>query len=572
MSLRCCLWSPVLPRLVATQQSYVAILAQVPSHVLECSLASQFSADMAECQRVSFAPTVQFGFSFGGTDGFKGRDEAMSVASTSLYSDKPYESLPSQYTGSQPPSPPLGGVRGMSPGPADRGAEVAEAPLTPVPSGQPNPSTPLLNAAQLLKNIEGGSTQRYLTDAAGFPLTEDNVKSFQALLKGQQSRVEPESMEDFSEAEQKRASLYKDAINGHFEARSYLGNLFRGEHKVGTPKGDAFKKMNNRVDQATFKKQWAELKLKEMVEKKTHTRTWARVDRTKGRYRNLGRLVTDYGGWHCAEALEGACTAASKCTLLGEPWVMVHPQNGMTEYLVLEIEFEEEFTQMWSHFKEFFNTSSGALADGTTGTASTARGAGAGAVKDAAGAGKQAAIAGKQAALQSDGDAGVAGQAAGQKKSKGRRGEEKAQPEPKVKKLKGGKNDEEPASPEEKKKKDLQQLMKDATKLKGVFHEASSNYVHIIANIQGNTDWDWAKDNIRTKKLQGVQSEVKGLLNAWHREFLANDIATMKKKYTVDRLSVELSSFVAAKEKIENLAGLIVNMNVAHDAVMAIGL
>ena len=140
-----------------------------------------------------------------------------------------------------------------------------------------------------------------------------------------------------------------------------------------------------------------------------------------------------------------------------------------------------------------------------------------------------------------------------------------------MKKLKGGKNDVEPASPEEKKKKDLQQLMKDATKLKGVFHEASSNYVHIIANIQGNNDWDWAKDNIRTKKLQGVQSEVKGLLNAWHREFLANDTATTKKMYTGDRLSVELTFFVAAKEKIENLAGLIVNMNVAHDAVMAIG-
>ncbi len=104
-----------------------------------------------------------------------------------------------------------------------------------------------------------------------------------------------------------------------------------------------------------------------------------------------------------------------------------------------------------------------------------------------------------------------------------------------------------------------------------IFYEASSNYAHIISNIETNDDWDWAKTSGRFKMLQAAHADVKTLLNEWHREFLPNDAATMKRKYTGDRLSVELTSFVAVKAKIESLATLIVNMNFAHESVMQIG-
>ncbi len=89
-----------------------------------------------------------------------------------------------------------------------------------------------------------------------------------------------------------------------------------------------------------------------MVERKSFTQTWKRVDRTKGEYRPFGKLVQDFGGWSCQEAIDGACTATSKCIMMGAPWVVVHPQSGMTEYLVLQMGFEEEFSSMWSKFSE----------------------------------------------------------------------------------------------------------------------------------------------------------------------------------------------------------------------------
>ena len=124
---------------------------------------------------------------------------------------------------------------------------------------------------------------------------------------------------EYTEQEKKRIKTLQEALSGMFDARSYLGNQFRAEHKAGTAKGDEFKKLGSRAEQAEFRKRWLELKLKEVTEKKTFSQTWSRVDRTKGRYRTLGKLVKDFGGWQSSEALQGACCAASKCALLGEP-------------------------------------------------------------------------------------------------------------------------------------------------------------------------------------------------------------------------------------------------------------
>ncbi len=68
-------------------------------------------------------------------------------------------------------------------------------------------------------------------------------------------------------------------------------------------------------------------------------------------YRPLGKLIVDLGGWDDNAAVKGGLTAAGKCLALGKPWVRVHPQTEMTEFLVLQHGFNEDFDEEWSIFQ-----------------------------------------------------------------------------------------------------------------------------------------------------------------------------------------------------------------------------
>lgn len=154
--------------------------------------------------------------------------------------------------------------------------------------------------------------------------------------------------------DQKAATVLENIIRtGTFETKSYIGNKFRAQFKRGTPEGDAYYNLTSRSDSQAFRMKWAQGELVKLEEKRTHKQGWSRVDRTRGRYRPFGKLVVDFGGWTSPEAVRGAMTAAQKCCMMGEPWVRVHPQSQLTEYLVLELEFQEDFVQSWETFKSY---------------------------------------------------------------------------------------------------------------------------------------------------------------------------------------------------------------------------
>ena len=420
-----------------------------------------------------------------------------------------------------------------------------------IPLGQPDPP---LTTQELMASIETGTTKDAFAARLGFPLTEGNLGKYQKIMSQQAAARRPEAdTRELTEAEQKRVKNLQDAINGTWDARSYLGNQFRAEHKAGTPLGDEFKKLTSRAEQAEFRRRWCEHKLKETLTKKTFSSSWSRIDKTKGRYRTLGRLILDFGGYGSAEAIQGAMTAASKCCLLGEPWCVVHPQSGLSEYLVMEIEWEEQFSRCWTDYQEFFNKSANQAEQFLQAVQSD--------VRDRAEQGKDKH---KSKGKNKDGE--------GEEKRRpetNKRGAD-ASPQPKGKKGKHG-QDAKDDSPDDKKKKELTRLIKDAAKLKATFHEASSNYAHIISNIDGNDSWSWAKSSPQNKMLQQAHAEVKGLLNEWHREFLSHaDIKPMRAKYPAEKVTVELRAFLAAGAKVESLGKLISGMNAAHEAVLQI--
>ena len=215
---------------------------------------------------------------------------------------------------------------------------------------------------------------------------------------------------------------------------------------------------------------------------------------------------------------------------------------------MLEIEWEEEFSSSWCHFKEFFaNTEANpvTIADATP----------------------------PQKANETHPNL----EAKTPEKEKEKEKDKQKDKEPPKKKLKGGapavNADPHVSTPNDKdaeKKKGFAKLVRDSQKLKGIFHEASSNYVSVAASIESSEDWRWASGSRRAKQLKEAHAAVKECMNAWHREYLANDFTVMRRKYTQERLAVELTSFVACKAKVETLAALITSMNAAHESIMKI--
>jgi hypothetical protein len=238
---------------------------------------------------------------------------------------------------------------------------------------------------------------------------------------------------------------------------------------------------------------------------------------------------------------------------MGAPWVQKHPQTGLQEYLVLELEWVEDFEQSWSDFTEYFNKSTevgtGAkqVADGDKSASQAA-----GSKKDAQpAAGAAPSAAGKAKKLKTTEDATVAAGAAPSAAGKG-------------KKLKN----KEDASPDDKSDATLADKIKRASQLKQAFHNACSHYAQLMTSIDTDATWDWARNNVKTKHLVNLKTGLQHEMNDWHKEFLlAADVREVRKKYTPARISVELDLFLKASPLIVQLSNALTGMKNEHVAL-----
>jgi hypothetical protein len=430
------------------------------------------------------------------------------------------------------------------------------------PAGQPNPPTPErpaaapLTAEKIMQEIQGNRSAALMQTAAGVPLTEENLLTYQALLAKLGTDLKdttPAATPGMSDGDRKKADAMKlIAEGGAWDARSYLANTFRGEHNAKTVEGQKYKACKNRAEAAEFRKDWCDRQYKHLVERKTFTQAWKRVDRTKGVYRPFGRLVQDFGGWSSQEAVDGAVQAMAKCSMMGAPWVQVHPQSGMTEYLVLEMGFEEEFESMWSKFSESWQGDKAIVNGGAEGPAAL----------------------GSESAIVDGGAGGSGGRAAAEaadtgkpKKGKGASPGVAGGATPKIKKNagKGTDNDETKDSPGADKKTEILKLTREALKLKQVFHAASSNYVQVMTAISSDEKWSWARGGPQETRLRDTKAKLQAELNDWHEEFLVTaEFTQLKRKYSTERIVVELSKFVQTKGLVDGLAKVISSTHNAH--------
>ena len=313
--------------------------------------------------------------------------------------------------------------------------------------------------------------------------------------------------------------LQTAAKAGSFNTQSYLGNQFRVFLKSHPEKSEQYK-CKNRGDAAEFRASWVKDTLQKWKEQRRETKSWSRVDTTKGTYMNFARLVKLWGGWKADEAIKGSVAAAQKCLCMGPPWLHVHPQSGLVEFLILDYGFTESFGQAWEHFRTDYSAGDNEIAE------------------------------------QLEDPAAEVPPVAKKKKGAG-----VADDEPKKKKPRGEKPEEKPP-PKDKTTKatiiidklDIAGLWRESNKLKIKFQQAMSAFMEVTDKIAHDPAWDWHQGRSKARLME-AHADIKNVLTNFHKAYMMSaDVASMKKSYSTATCEIELANFLRTADLVDNLA------------------
>ena len=253
----------------------------------------------------------------------------------------------------------------------------------------------------------------------------------------------------------------------------------------------------------------------------------------------LAKMIREEG--NDIDALIGCLRAAYKCSLMGPPWAVRHPQTERMEYVLLEFGFQESFEQCWSIFKEEFNDRLDIRRPKQAGRPPSAISDGAALAGDG----------GASSAGHGGASAGHGGAAAG-----GNGGS--ADDKPKCKAAAKAQSKARGKEPKEKVKLTQEQqtlvdLQKAADKMKVAALQHTSAALGILQQIEDSTEWQWAKNEQNQGELSTKLNDFKGALNEFGRAYMVQKCADIKKRWGQAHLTVELNNFLAAKPKLDAL-------------------
>ena len=147
-------------------------------------------------------------------------------------------------------------------------------------------------------------------------LTEENLekynKRFENTARVSKKRTQADTKQDDQAElriegarEKKKFAMLKKAMDtGCLEPTSYLARQFRDDLKANG-KEEEYKALS-RADQPEYRMKWLEMENETMCQKhKLHTKSWNRVDTTKGKYKMLAQIIKDDGGFNVKAAVEG---------------------------------------------------------------------------------------------------------------------------------------------------------------------------------------------------------------------------------------------------------------------------
>jgi len=381
-----------------------------------------------------------------------------------------------------------------------------------------------------------------LLDDTECPIDLD-VFSTQSFERGMEAPAD-EAIKEESEID--RTSLSKNdcrlydaftaAMKTGLDTQSHLGKLFRDAHTRGTPSGDAYSKLS-RADCAKFRVDWAQKSFSKFKEEKSFAKSWKRIDLQRGDYLNFDQLIGDQGGIGSRAAVQGAINLTRKCVRMGPPWIKRHPQTERIMFLRLHFAFSEEFEQCWSSYKAEMDDIKGLEAD--VGQAANAAAAAPAASVDVPAANSH---------VPKD---------AKQKKAESIAPSSKA----KAKARNGGATDKPTISAE---LKAFNVLVAKTAKVKAMILMNTTIGMELATQIKCSEDWMWARNEQNLGKLELMLKTLSNGIKDFDRQILCQDMAEIKKGYTMEFLATPLNHFCEQASGFTDLSKLMSQLRKRH--------
>ena len=422
-----------------------------------------------------------------------------------------------------------------------------------ITAGEPPAEDALIE--QLLDAVVSGDFKSSDFSSTPLTLTKHNLCRFEQALHNVKvnTGAKIDSARPTTEAKQhsgtsKDFKILKEAIDtGRVDPRSALGQRFTTEHQKGTEAGDAYRKLD-RKQAAEKRLEWAKKQFDNSTQGKSFRQTWRHVDTTKGTFKPFSKLVVGQGNdW---PSLVGALKLARKCSMMGHPWTMVHPQTERTLFLELEFSWKEEFEQAWSEFTEHFTKIDGGNRDephkivagsaGTTGTGTNE--------PRSTGAGTSSTEPGIPGSGDPEPDNEPGNTEPGN--GNGADGGNNGRPRPKGKAKPKAQPKGQPAPAKD-------NVIKQACALKSQMLSLISTSGQLIKQIEDEPEWAWAQNEQNKGALLAARDKFKASLTAFGRKFIIEDVNSVKKNFSSDAaFVVECQNSLASKGDADNLAAL----------------
>ena len=291
-------------------------------------------------------------------------------------------------------------------------------------------------------------------------------------------------------------------------------------------KSAAYKALKSQSDKAKFRKQWAADEFEKEKVKRTKTKSFKKVDASKGRYMSFARIVKEEGA--DVEATTAATHYIEACLKMQGDWLRFNRMTRRVDYLYMHEEVHELFERSWTMYEEQ--------------------------AKKKAEQGNDKEASGGQSQQDKD-------QTEGKRNPKRKGGQE-------VKPL--GKKD--GTSPADKKggtpkvvRTEMEEQLTAMNVVKKRYTSVISRATLILDNIAKNPDeWDMGA---KCKELQSCFEQVNGLtVSGFARTLLTKDLREVKAAYPQSSFIVESKAFAAALtpavDKLEKICSAVVNMHV----------
>ena len=387
----------------------------------------------------------------------------------------------------------------------------------------------------------------------GYALTGkllESLKNFEALKCDEaaliatlhsigKEHVQPETQE-YTRDISAQADLIKACINdgGKFPLRDHpVGRMWSKAIESDPDLKKRYIPLKTRAAKAALREQWLSETYEKVTKGKTYTKSWHKIDKSKGKYYNFGMLVEQFGiNYDRHGAVISATKHADKCFKMGGDWVRWDKMAEVPEFLKLHKEFHENMVEAWDSWAKEHNgeVDAGPGPSGARGRASPRGGA-----------------------QQTSNNANSSGgNTSGPKKRAASNTNEKQDTKkPKV----------------SKKNQDLDRALADAVATKKVYSTAMSRAENLVTLIESSSEWGWARTTQSVGALRDMVNKVKFQIgeNPSMSRFILEDVKDLRRDVGADALTVMATDFSKLKPSLDEIDSKQSSLVAGHKSLKA---